>query len=121
MTSSTKLNWIDESSARLATGEYRRPRESHEDWLREMRVPYHQLPLVERGELGARRRSKNLIPRRCQFVRVHAAEKRGCSITHNAPVHLRTELLRTKKHEPQVPAALGNVEQHPADVRVLTV
>src|SRR5688572_3329283 len=116
-----RLLGLREAVSTLATGEYRRPRESHEDWLREVRMPDHQLPLVERGELGASRRSKNLIPRRCQFVRVHAAEQRGRSIPHNAPVHLRPELLGAKKHQPQVPSALRNIQQHPADVRVRPV
>ena len=36
-------------------------------------------------------------------------------------MHLRTELLRSKKHESEVSPPLGNVEQHLAHVRIGTI
>ena len=142
MTSSTKLNWIDESSARsdrstasgqrgllglresistLPTGKNRRPREPDEDRLREVRVTNHQLSLVERGEFRLRGRTENLVAWRRQFVRVHATKERRRGIADNASVDLRPELLCAEQDESQVAATFRYVEQHSADVRVRSI
>ena len=54
------------------------PRKAHEDRLREMRVPHHQLALGQRGELDLGRGRQHLVPRGRQLVGVHAAEHAAC-------------------------------------------
>ena len=72
----------------------------------------HQLALGQRGELdlgGGRQRG---VARRGQLVHVHAAEHRRARVADHPPLHLGAELLRREEHQPEVAAALGEVEQH---------
>ena len=97
------------------------PRKAHEDRLREVRMPHHQLPLLQRRELGLHRRTQHRVPGRRQLVAVHASVERRSRVPDDAAVHLRAELLRAEQHEPEIPAALREVEQHFANVGVLSV
>src|SRR5512147_1684430 len=36
-------------------------------------------------------------------------------------MHLRPELLRAEQHEPEITSALGDIEEHLPDVRVLSI
>ena len=98
-----------------------RPRKSHEDRLREMRMTHHQLPLFQRRELGLHRLAQHGVPRRRQLVGVHAAEQRRPGIADDAAMDLRTELLRAEEHEAEVPAAFREVEQHLSHIGVLSI
>ena len=46
---------------------------------------------------------------------------RGPRVPHDPPLHLRAELLRREQHQPEVAAALREVEQHLADVGIGTI
>ena len=83
-----------------------------------MRMAHHQFALVERRQLGPRRRRERGVPRCCEFIHVHAAEERGARVPHYAAVHLRPELLRRKEHEPEIAAALRDIEEHFPHIRV---
>ena len=77
-----------------------------------MRVPDHQLALGQRGQLDLGGRRQRGVAGRRELVHVHPAEQRGAGVAHDAPLHLRAELLRREQHEPEVAAALGEIEQH---------
>ena len=123
---STAASSVDVRRLRIALGAIApahdgRARKANEDRLREMRMAHHQLSLLERRELGLHGRTEHRVARRRQLVGVHASVERRPGIADDAAMHLRAELLRAEQHEPEIAAALGEVEQHFPDVGVLPI
>ena len=102
----------------LASRHHRRPWKAHEHRLREMRMAHHELTLVERRHARLDRRAQYLIAGRCQLVAVHATVQRRARVTCHAAMHLRAKLLRAEEHQPEVPTAFGDIEQHFADISI---
>ncbi len=80
-----------------------------------------QLALGQRGELDLGRGRQRCVARRSQLVQVHPAEDRRPRVADDPASHLRAKLLRGEEHEAEVASPLRKVDEHLADVGVLSV
>src|SRR5882724_889743 len=78
----------------------------------------HQLPFLQRRQLGSRRRTQHRVAGSRELVGIHSAEERRPRVADHPPMHLRPELLRAEQNEAEVAAALRDVEQHLPDVSI---
>src|SRR5437870_9592411 len=78
----------------------------------------HQLPLLQRRQLGSRRRTQHCVAGSRQLVSVHPAEESGPRVSNHAPVNLGPELLRAEQNEAEVATTLRDIEQHFSDVSI---
>src|SRR5437660_8918581 len=78
----------------------------------------HQLPFLQRGQFGSRRRAQYCIAGSRQLVGVHPAEESRPRVSDDTPMNLGPELLRAEQNEAEVPAPLRDIEQHFSDVSI---
>ena len=92
-----ELGRTADERALLARGEDGRQRQPGRGWRRGRRLVLHQQPVVQRGDVGRRRRAELVAQQHAQAGRRRAAPRRGCRAPPAAPSAPRSRTRGTAR------------------------